>query len=101
MPAKVGTYEIGPVPLEILSVQVEDGRTKIRISSDYDVLFDQVSIETKKGVTPLASTDSYSDGLEKKERTLIFNTTDEVQKLYVENVYYNKLYEQSINIPVK
>ena len=101
VPAKVGTYEIGPVPLEILSVQVEDGKTKIRISSDYDVLFDQVSIETKKGVTPLASTDSYSDGSEKKERTLIFNTTDEVQKLYVENVYYNKMYEKSINIPVK
>ena len=101
VPAKVGTYEMGPVPLEILSVQVEDGKTKIRISSDYDVLFDQISIETNKGITPLASTDSYSDGLEKKARTLIFNTTDEVQKLYVENVYYNKMYEKSINIPVK
>lgn len=101
VPANVGTYEIGPVRLEIISVQVEDGKTKIRISSDYNVLFDQVSIETKKGVTPLSSTDSYSDGLEKKERTLIFNTTDEVQKLYVENVYYNKMYEKSINIPVK
>ena len=101
IPAQVGTYTVGSVPLEILSVQEEDGKTKIRIASNYDVLFDQVSIETKKGVTPLVSTESYSEGTEKKERTLVFNTTDEVNKLYVENVYYNKTYSKSINIPVK
>ena len=108
IPARVGTYKLGDVTLDILSVQVEDGKTKIRIASDYDVLFDQVSIETKNGVTPLVSTESYSEstetyseGTEKKERTLVFNTTDEVQKLYVENVYYNKTYSKSINILVE
>ena len=101
IPAQVGTYTLGTVPLEILSVQVEGGKTKIRIASDYDVLFDQVSIETKKGVTPLVSTESYSEGTEKNERTLVFNTTDKVNKLYVENVYYNKTYAKSINIPIK
>jgi hypothetical protein len=101
IPTQVGTYTLGPVMLDILSVQVEDGKTKIRIASDDDVMFDQVSIETKKGITPLVNTESYSDGTEKKERTLVFNTTDEVQKLYVENIYYNKRYSKLINIPVK
>lgn len=101
IPTQAGTYILGPVSIEILSVQVESGKTKIRIASDYDALFDQVSVETTKGVTPLASTESYSDGTEKKERTLVFNTTDEVQNLYIENVYYNKTYSKSINIPVK
>ena len=101
IPAQVGMYKLGSVPLEILSVQVEGEKTKIRIASDYDVMFDQVTVETKKGVTPLVNTESYSDGTEKKERTLVFMTTDEVQKLYVENVYYNKAYSKSINIPIK
>lgn len=101
IPTQVGTYSLGPVTLEVLSVQVADGKTKIRISSSYDVMFDQVSVETKNGVTPLIGTESYNEGTENKERTLLFNTTDEVQKLYVESIYYDKIYTKMINIPIK
>lgn len=102
IPAQVGAYEIGAEKLEILSINKGQEKTTIRISTDYDILLDQVIVKTKNdGAVLLDSTENYSEGTENNERTLVFYTDEDVESLYIENMYYNKTYLETINIPIK
>ena len=102
IPAQVGAYEIGSEKLEILSINKGQEQIRIRISTDYDILLDQVMIKTKNGgAVLLDSTENYSEGTEKNERTLVFYSDEDVESLYIENMYYDKAYAETINIPIK
>ena len=92
---------MGTVELDVLSIEQNNGKTKIRISSSDDVLFDGVSLMLDERGVPLEGSEGYDEREGVKERTLIFSTVDALESIYIENVFYDKAYSEVIDIPIQ
>lgn len=101
VPPEIGTYKIGPVELDIISVEALEGVTKIRIASRKDTMFDAVWLKTDVDEVPLKGTEWFEEDDNKKVRTLLFETNNTAVELYIGNVYYDKDYGEIIDIPIK
>lgn len=94
--------------LWIRDVSFKEDQVEITIASEDTFLLDGVSVGTGSGVekTPLLTTTNHTetkleDGTIHRVRTMVFPTSAEVTKLYIEGVHYEKRYNKSITIPVK
>lgn len=93
-----GTYDIGEKWIEIMDVAQSSGQTRITIASDYDVLFDEVSLQTAAGDMELITAADFNDRTEKWIRTLYFDTANVPQKLKIGGMYYMREYGDRILI---
>ena len=101
IPLNIGKHKLGPIEFDILSIEQNNSKTKIRISSSDDVLFDGVWLMLDERGVPLEGSEGYDEREGVKERTLIFSTVDELKSLYIQNVFYDKDYSQVIDIAIQ
>ncbi|GAA0368422.1 DUF4179 domain-containing protein [Bacillus horti] len=99
------SIEIAGKELWVKQVSTTSQGVEITIATDEDVLLDGVAIETKDGLVPIQTTVNQvymedGNGRELKERTLVFETTDEPSYLFIEGMHYMKSYNRVIHIPV-
>lgn len=81
-------------------------RLEITITTESDVVLDDVSIETVNGTVELKTTigqqeKKLEDGTLLKQRTLVFETEQRAQYLLIEGMHYMKTYNKSIQLDVK
>lgn len=91
--------------LFIKNINVTNEQTEVTIVTDHMVLLDQVAIENNDTRVELKTTvnqtlEKQENGIE-KERTLLFDTTEPMEKFIVGGIYYMKDYNETIEIPVE
>ncbi len=79
---------------------------EITIVTEDTVLLDEVSIGDQSNKTPLETTINQQDPKEMdgkiiKERTLLFDTTQMPEYLYIRGIHYMKNYNKKVQIPIK
>lgn len=89
---------VGPKNLEILNIDINDDATEIRIRSEQDVIFDEVSLQTSSGNVPLQTTKDFQESEGSFTRTLLFPTTDKVTELRIKNMYFIEAQNKTITI---
>ncbi len=101
VPIEKGTYPIGDKWIEIQKVEQGEKETRVTIASDFQVLFDDVSVLTEAGETPLQTTGGFNDQTDKWIRTLYFATDGKLKSLKVGGMYYMKTYGEKVKIDLK
>ncbi|WP_078551596.1 DUF4179 domain-containing protein [Bacillus alkalicellulosilyticus] len=99
-------HVIGGKELWIQHIEVTSERVEITIATDYDVMLDGVSIQSGNEITPLRTIERQSeivgeDGQYLKQRTLLFDTTEQPEAFLIQGMHYMKPYDKRIVIPVK
>lgn len=92
------SYKVGDKWIEIIDIKQEANQTLVTIASEYEVLFDEVSLQTKGSEVELKGTGDFNDRTEKWIRTLYFDTTDTPQTLKIGGMYYMREYNTRIPI---
>jgi len=101
IPIEVNRYQVGDKWIEIQSIEQDEKETRITIASDFQVLFDEVILQTVNGAIPLQTTGDFNDRSEKWIRTLYFPSADEAQSLEIGGLYYLKTYGDKIQLNLK
>ena len=101
IPIEVNRYQVGDKWIEIQSIEQDEKETRITIASDFQVLFDEVILQTVNGAIPLQTTGDFNDRSEKWIRTLYFPSADEAQSLEIGGLYYLKTYGDKIQIDLE
>ncbi|MCM3651043.1 DUF4179 domain-containing protein [Metabacillus litoralis] len=106
----LATIKNEPIPIESKELWVKDVSTtvqgvEITIATENDVMLDRVSIKTHNEVIPLKTTVNQThteleDGRIMKERTLLFDTTEEPEYLLIQGMHYMKQYNHTLKIRV-
>lgn len=106
----LATIKNEPIPSESKELWVKDVSTtvqgvEITIATENDVMLDRVSIKTHNEVIPLKTTVNQThteleDGRIMKERTLLFDTTEEPEYLLIQGMHYMKQYNHTLEIQV-
>ena len=106
----LATIKNEPIPIESKELWVKDVSTtvqgvEITIATEDDVMLDHVSIKTHNEVIPLKTTVNQTnteleDGRILKERTLLFDTTEEPEYLLIQGMHYMKQYNHTLEIQV-
>jgi hypothetical protein len=91
--------------LWIKKTAITDEGLELTIATEEDVLLDGVTVENADGSIPLRTTVrqeevKQADGTLLKERTLLFDTTREPDKLRIAGMHYVKVYDKHIAIPL-
>lgn len=89
---------VGPKNLQILNASIQDGITEITISSEPNVIFDEVSLQTPDGKVSLQTTKGFHESDAGYIRTLQFNTTNEGTDLLIKNMYFLEMQTDTITI---
>ena len=89
---------VGPKNLQILNASLQDDVTEITISSEPNVIFDEVFLRTPEGDVALQTTKGFHESDIGYVRTLQFNTTNEGTDLYINNMYFLELQTDTITI---
>lgn len=103
---KTESLVIGEKKMRVNNISTTSEGVEITIATDEEVMLDGVSIETIDGVVPLNTTVrqdmiKQADGTLMKERTLLFDTTNEPHYILIEGMHYMKSYNYEIEISVK
>ncbi|MEK4627543.1 DUF4179 domain-containing protein [Solibacillus sp. FSL R7-0682] len=98
---KGASYDIGNKQLRIIDYKVGEKETLVTIASERNITFDNVSLKTASESAGLKTTINQQDVAEEFVRTLVFETTSQPLELYIEGVYSIKMYNKSIEIPLK
>ncbi|MCM3749764.1 DUF4179 domain-containing protein [Paenibacillus pasadenensis] len=94
---------------EIRVKDVSRSSTGVRLTLAYDsfdIITKGMSLGTKSGLVPMKTSEAGNhvkqlDGKEYSERTLIFETKENPEYLYIEKIYYKKPYDITINVPLE
>lgn len=96
---------IGDKSFWIKKTAITDEGLALTIATEEDVLLDGVTVENADGSIPLRTTVrqeevKQADGTLLKERTLLFDTKSEPDKLRIAGMNYVKVYDKHIAIPL-
>ena len=99
-------YRLDDRELRVTNLTRSERGTEVRIETDEDVLLNGVSLGTKTGEVPLQKTVDQTDRKEPdgrlvSERTLLFDTQEEPDSLYVKGIIAKKVYNETVDIPIR
>ncbi|WAA12472.1 DUF4179 domain-containing protein [Fervidibacillus halotolerans] len=97
-------FRIGETDVQIVDISVISDRVMVSIQTEKSIILDGVAIVVdgrKIPVENIRQEENLKDGTLMCNQTMIFDSTNLPESLYVDGIYYKKNYHQRIEIPVK